>query len=566
MRKPLRALLAFAVAISLLPTPAFCVPQTAGGMDLALVVDTSGSMQDNDPKGLAIDALNLFSDLCSPGTASIGAVAFSRTAKSTGMHPLRTNRDKEKLKEEFAALARIGYSGATDMGLALKEAVKMLDKGKTPGASRAIVLLSDGAIDLPASSARTNEDSLRDAKEAVRACEEDGTRIFALGLNGKTEEKYDAQLLADICEATGGRLYEVQGAEALPQAYRDVFAEAAGSAVVETNGEEIELDASISALSVVAFPPDAKLGISPSGSGGLYRNEGKSYSMAQLAAPLPGAYRVASSNGAKGYLIARANFSLHMAPAHDTYADTLSGYSIWLEDSDGEKIDDPNFLSANAIESISLVVGGDEIEFGPLSLPLNEGPDIDMSAYPDGATVQAKLKTRYLDNFYSNAVALRHSAAPTPAPSEAKAMAAVLAGGAAIAALAAVLCYRRQESRKFRFGTLQISFSQGDPDSIVWKLGSRSYGKKSVGVSEMLASLPSGAGGSPIPQEALSGIRFFRKGEAVVLRFPPSRFGVRGARSEGEGEALIARRGHAELFEKAGEDEGNPLRIRILYS
>lgn len=178
--------------------------------DVSLAIDASGSMQESaGAAGTKLDAAKqaatVFVDLLEPGDQA-AVVSFSEQARIEA--PL--GGDAEALR---AAIAGIASSPGTRIDRALRSAAEALDgPGARPGNSRAIILLTDGRTNPPA----TADDARRAAADAKAA----GATIFTIGLGGDV----DADFLREI--ASGPALYyEAPTADDLEEIYRAIAGE-----------------------------------------------------------------------------------------------------------------------------------------------------------------------------------------------------------------------------------------------------------------------------------------------------------------------------------------------------
>ncbi len=163
-------------------------------LDLALVLDSSGSMADNDPQGLRrSESKKLVDTLLVNDRASV--VDFdgsSRLAQAL-------TSDKAALK---AAIDTIDDSGSTNIGAGIRTGIDSLGAQGDP--ARVIVLLTDGdgsySIDL------TTE-----AKSK-------SITIYTIGLGSAVNET----LLRDIAAGTGGQYFPVANASQLAAAFDEI--------------------------------------------------------------------------------------------------------------------------------------------------------------------------------------------------------------------------------------------------------------------------------------------------------------------------------------------------------
>lgn len=160
-----------------------------GGLDLVLAIDSSGSMGNNDPSNLRIDAAqNLISGLVD-GIDRAAVIDFDGSAKV--LQDLTYD-----LHAAESAVYQIDSSGGTDIGAAVSAAIGTLD-GAQSESSPLVILLTDGQ--------GSYDDSLTSEAKAK------DIRIYTIGLGGGT----DGALLKKIAQGTGGVYYNVGSAAQL---------------------------------------------------------------------------------------------------------------------------------------------------------------------------------------------------------------------------------------------------------------------------------------------------------------------------------------------------------------
>lgn len=177
--------------------------------NLIFVTDESGSMKYTDAKKLRYDAIHRFVALMAQHGNLLGSVTFDDGLMDS--NPLRTIdgfADKEAFMEHIRSF---DPKGDTNIGLALEEAVKLLDEtdhGENPAV---IILLSDGNTDLKSEEAMNA--SLDKKAEAIEQARQKGYRIYTICLNSNGTA--NAAELQQIAQATGGEFREVKRAEDL---------------------------------------------------------------------------------------------------------------------------------------------------------------------------------------------------------------------------------------------------------------------------------------------------------------------------------------------------------------
>lgn len=196
------------------------------GIDIMLLIDTSGSMRarDFEVAGQRPDRLEVIKSVISEFIAArpddrIGMVVFGSGAYTQA--PLTLDHD---ILTEFLSKIEIGVVGdGTAIGDGLGAAVKRL-KG-TPGKSRVIVLLTDGA----------NNSGRIDPIAAATAAKAFGIRVHTIGVgsegvvpivqNGRVfhiQADIDEKTLRGISDATGGQYFRAMDTEALQNVYKDI--------------------------------------------------------------------------------------------------------------------------------------------------------------------------------------------------------------------------------------------------------------------------------------------------------------------------------------------------------
>ncbi|MCL2576611.1 MAG: VWA domain-containing protein [Defluviitaleaceae bacterium] len=202
----------------------------ADGIDVILVIDTSGSMRTSDPERITLEAAQLFMDMMETRNSRIGIVGFSG-----GLHsvmPLTQINDPSIRNNIRRTISGFVYHGWTDIGLAMRTAAEMLINDPSPSNSPMILLFTDGQIELPTNWAnnRTVEASYEDAWWAVDNVG-DFAAIYTIGLNfdGTLNEPF----LHEIAQRTSAKSYIASEADALPQIFNEIFASHIRSSITE---------------------------------------------------------------------------------------------------------------------------------------------------------------------------------------------------------------------------------------------------------------------------------------------------------------------------------------------
>lgn len=246
-------------------------------LDVALVIDSSGSMKETDRTDLRKRAADLFIDLVGRGDL-VTVVDFDDTVKMLA----DGSSDRAEL---HAAVARIDSAGKTDISGGLARAHEALSSRST-AARKAALLLSDGAHTVGSFDAA-----------AVDRFRRSGWPVFAVGLSGQADEA----LLARIARETGGEYFRAADAQVLQKIFNVISTRVKGAAAVKIIhgliglGEELtrffDVDASQRNLLISLFWPGSTLGMrltDPSGNPVPLTTTGGTYLLARVDRPAPG--------------------------------------------------------------------------------------------------------------------------------------------------------------------------------------------------------------------------------------------------------------------------------------
>ena len=207
-----RRILCLVLACLLLAAPVFAegeMNRTGKRYNVVFVTDESGSMKYTDTKKLRYDAIHRFVALMAQHGNYLGSVTFDDELRPS--YPLRAIDgfgDKEAFMDHIRSF---DPKGDTNIGLALEEAVKLLDAAQDNENPSAIILLSDGNTDLKSQEAM--DKSLDQKAEAIEQARQKGYCIYTICLNSNGAA--NAAELQQIAQATGGEFREVKSAEDL---------------------------------------------------------------------------------------------------------------------------------------------------------------------------------------------------------------------------------------------------------------------------------------------------------------------------------------------------------------
>ena len=188
------------------------------GIDVLLVVDTSGSMQ-GTPLEQAKAAAKRFVDGLGPRDR-VAALTFGDTV--TTVQDFTANAETVT-----TVLEGLEATGNTALYQATADSARMAVASAS--ARKAIIFLSDG-LDNGGKSRISREDSLS-------AAETLGVPTFVIGLGDQTDRSY----LSELAEVTGGRFLETPSPQGLAQLYEDIASFLRAQYVVSIDATGVDL-------------------------------------------------------------------------------------------------------------------------------------------------------------------------------------------------------------------------------------------------------------------------------------------------------------------------------------
>jgi Ca-activated chloride channel family protein len=213
------AFAAFIVALARPQIVRASVESVAEGIDVVLVLDTSGSMSERGFSGSAkIDAVKRVVNDFLGGLRNdrVGLVIFSGEAIVLGPPTL----DYVASQKLVAPIDTGTLAGGTAIGTGLATGINVLRDSEAK--SRVVILLTDGENN-------SGDITPLDAANMAKLLE---VRVYTIGATTTATtadkdvvvESVDAQLMRKIAELTGGKYYSVSDENSLAEVYREIEA------------------------------------------------------------------------------------------------------------------------------------------------------------------------------------------------------------------------------------------------------------------------------------------------------------------------------------------------------
>lgn len=287
------------------------------------VIDTSGSMQSNDPDRIAIDSIaQLIYSL--PTNYKIGLVSYSAETEAKQL-PVG-NKDRRTIAKAAEALKYQGYSNA---GAGLTSAISLLLNDTAQ--EQHIILLSDGEILLDSDS--KTEEAANQYQTAIKQAKDSGIRIHVIGLGDEMSDM--SSPIFDAAKETAGSSFYKEEARGIQDAIDTILKEQFGVkqstlAIVDADGEMETISADLPyehadkiRVLITCNKPISNLKVNLQAQSAEQIN-GERYSLIEINKPTDGQLRI-SFEGEKGSQ-ARVNVipEYHVAPQVSVeYVDTI---------------------------------------------------------------------------------------------------------------------------------------------------------------------------------------------------------------------------------------------------
>lgn len=190
-----------------------------------LILDTSGSMEKNDPNGLRFTGARLLSSLLEPGD-SAAVILFSTQSivLTNGFRLIRNERDRLELMTSVQAHPPDGYTDVKAAFHSARQLLRQLQRGRQ---AVYIVLLTDGEPEIkdPYSSYET---------ETLEVAKSLGAPVLSIALTSSAQTPF----LDRLAYETGGQVVSADDASDLLDAYLGVFGQIKDRTVLVTSGKD----------------------------------------------------------------------------------------------------------------------------------------------------------------------------------------------------------------------------------------------------------------------------------------------------------------------------------------
>lgn len=317
------------------------------GVDAVLVIDSSGSMKQTDPRRLRVPAAKMFISLLS-ASDRIGLISFSDDG-----YPIAhlTQADKQHQTELLASVEKVSAKGAyTNLYAALAKGYEMLKREGDSKRRRMLVLMSDGKMD----TGDFEQDKALIEKirnEMIATLVQEGIEVYTIAFT----EASDMPLMEQISEQTAALSRMASNDRELHQVFSQIFESAKqpdmlpmdeGTFMVDTAIEEVTVVASKASpdVEINLLMPDGRKIIAANAGSAVRWFKSEQFDMITVEKPPAGQWKLVYSDnrGDRAYVVTKLGVDANIGEA-PIYVESEQTAEAWLHDN-GEVITKPEIL------------------------------------------------------------------------------------------------------------------------------------------------------------------------------------------------------------------------------
>ena len=287
----------FFISLLLIAGKVNSTPQSPSDTDeIQILIDVSGSMKQNDPQNLRVNANQLIINLLPDNTkVSIWLFAEKTTLLSHSDAIDKTWR-KQATKTSQSIHSRGIYTH-------IEEAIQTtLQQGFTGNGTKNLILLTDGMVDISKDIMVSADSRERILSEWLPTLRQKNIKVQTIGLSEQTDKK----LLEKLAFETGGWHETAESAEQLQRVFAKMAQKAAPQDTLPLNDNQFSIDNSIKEFSVLVFKktgaaptqlirPDQQKINKSTASKTISWLESTTYDLITVKQPLSGDWRIEAS-------------------------------------------------------------------------------------------------------------------------------------------------------------------------------------------------------------------------------------------------------------------------------
>lgn len=223
--------------------PALAQKEVTPGPTVNILIDVSGSMQQNDPENLRIPAVKLLINLL-PDDTQVGIWLF---AEKTRLLTKTAAVDKKWKKKALAASGNIHSRGLlTDIENAIQT---VLRDGFGDATRKHLILLTDGMVDISKDIMESADSRERVISELIPVLQQRRIEVETIALS----DQADKELLDRLAFDTNGWVETAQSAEQLQKTFLSMFNQVLPPETVPLRDNKFNIDRRVSEFSLLVF-------------------------------------------------------------------------------------------------------------------------------------------------------------------------------------------------------------------------------------------------------------------------------------------------------------------------
>lgn len=291
------SIIVFFISMLLLAGKAYSTEQSPSNADeVQILIDVSGSMKQNDPKNLRVDATQLIINLLPNGTKVSIWLFAEKTTLLSHSDAVDDPWRKQAAKTCQSIHSRGIYTHIED---AIQTA---LNQGFTDNGNKNLILLTDGMVDISKDIMVSADSRERILSEWLPTLHQKNIKVQTIGLSEQT----DKELLEKLAFETGGWHETAESAEQLQRVFARMAQKAAPQDTLPLSDNQFSIDKSIKELSVLVFKktgatptqliaPDQQKINKNTASKTISWLESSAYDLITVKQPLPGDWQIEAS-------------------------------------------------------------------------------------------------------------------------------------------------------------------------------------------------------------------------------------------------------------------------------
>ncbi len=349
-------------------------PKDKINSEVIVFVDVSGSMKQNDPLNMRSPAIRLLSGMA-PENAKVGIYLFGTSVRE--LVPF------DSVSEEWKRMAEQHSNRyqSRDLYTNIESALVSAETKWTQDTNRqrSIILLTDGIVDIDKNSLVSMASRDRILDSVITSLQEQKVNVHTIALS----KNADHRLLKELAVATEGHYQQVDNADLLQRTFMSLFEQSAPQDTVPLEGNKVNVDNSISELTLLVFrKSDSKPTQLISPQGVVYDKSSSfeylkwkndtGYDLISIKQPEAGVWQLIADEDPDNRAMIVTDLKLQTS---DLPSVVLNGeeasLEVWMEEK-GEKITRSDFLKLIKSNLVTTYASGEQ-HIKPLDSPSAEG-------------------------------------------------------------------------------------------------------------------------------------------------------------------------------------------------